>query len=106
MSFDKTISSEESNKHFCNGRRIGINATYGSLGIVNLLKGLNKFGINGYWILRKILKGDWIIQSEACFGFTQCEVIDYTKTCSPISSNDSFTIIMALMTHSDTELHQ
>jgi hypothetical protein len=39
-------------------------------------------------------------------GFTQREGIDYTETFSPVSSQDSFRIIMALGTHYDLELHQ
>jgi hypothetical protein len=38
--------------------------------------------------------------------FTQREGIDYNETFSPVSSKDSFKIIMALMTHYDLELHQ
>ncbi|RVW37313.1 Retrovirus-related Pol polyprotein from transposon TNT 1-94 [Vitis vinifera] len=39
-------------------------------------------------------------------GFTQKEGIDYKETFSPISSKDSFRIIMALEAHYDLELHQ
>ncbi|RVW22637.1 Retrovirus-related Pol polyprotein from transposon TNT 1-94 [Vitis vinifera] len=39
-------------------------------------------------------------------GFTQKEDIDYKETFSPVSSNDSFRIIMALVAHYDLELHQ
>jgi hypothetical protein len=39
-------------------------------------------------------------------GFTQREGIDYTETFSPVSSKDSFRIIMALVAHYDLELHQ
>ena len=39
-------------------------------------------------------------------GFTQKEGIDYKETLSPVSSNDSFRIIMALVAHYDLELHQ
>ena len=39
-------------------------------------------------------------------GFTQKEDIDYKETFSPILSNDSFRIIMALVAHYDLELHQ
>ena len=38
--------------------------------------------------------------------FTQKEDIDYNETFSPISSNDSFRIIMALVAHYDLKLHQ
>ena len=39
-------------------------------------------------------------------GFTQREGIDYNETFSPVSSKDSFRIIMALVAHYDLELHQ
>jgi Reverse transcriptase (RNA-dependent DNA polymerase) len=38
--------------------------------------------------------------------FIQKEGIDFTKTFSPMSTKDSFRIIMALVTHFDLELHQ
>ena len=39
-------------------------------------------------------------------GFTQREGIDYNKTFSPVSCEDSFRIIMALVAYYDLELHQ
>ena len=39
-------------------------------------------------------------------GFTQREGIDYNKTFSPVSTKDSFRIIMTLVAHFDLELHQ
>jgi hypothetical protein len=39
-------------------------------------------------------------------GFTQREEIDYNKTFSPVSSKDSFRIIMTLVAHYNLELHQ
>ena len=39
-------------------------------------------------------------------GFTQREGIDYHETFSPVSTKDSFRIIMALVAHFDLELHQ
>lgn len=39
-------------------------------------------------------------------GFTQKEGIDYTETFSPVSTKDSFRIIMALVAHFNMELHQ
>jgi hypothetical protein len=39
-------------------------------------------------------------------GYTQREGIDYNETFSPVSSKDSFRIIMALVAHYDLELHQ
>ena len=39
-------------------------------------------------------------------GFTQKENINYKETFSPVSTKDSFRIIMALVAHYDLELHQ
>ena len=39
-------------------------------------------------------------------GYSQREGIDYKETFSPVSSKDSFRIIMALVAHFDLELHQ
>ena len=39
-------------------------------------------------------------------GYTQKEGVDYTETFSPVSSKDSFRIIMALTKHFNLELHQ
>ena len=39
-------------------------------------------------------------------GFTHKEGIDYKETFSPVSSKDSFRIIMALVAHFNLELHQ
>jgi hypothetical protein len=39
-------------------------------------------------------------------GFTQREGIDYNETFSPVSSMDSFRIIIALVAHYNLELHQ
>jgi hypothetical protein len=38
--------------------------------------------------------------------FTQREGIDYNETFSPITSKDSFRIIMTLVTQYDLEVHQ
>jgi hypothetical protein len=38
--------------------------------------------------------------------FTQRKGIDYNEIFSPVSSKDSFTIIMALVAHYNLELHQ
>jgi hypothetical protein len=39
-------------------------------------------------------------------GFTQGEGIYYNETFSPVSSKDSFRIIMTLLAYYDLELHQ
>ena len=47
------------------------------------------------------------VQGTSCSKrFTQREYIDYKKTFSPVFMKDSFRIIMALVAHFDTELHQ
>ena len=39
-------------------------------------------------------------------GYTQREGIDFTETFSPVSTKDSFRLVMALVAHFDLELHQ
>ncbi|KAI5323444.1 hypothetical protein L3X38_032516 [Prunus dulcis] len=39
-------------------------------------------------------------------GFTEREGFEYTETFSPVSSKDSFRIIMALTAHFNLEVHQ
>ncbi|XP_017624705.1 uncharacterized protein LOC108468326 [Gossypium arboreum] len=39
-------------------------------------------------------------------GYTQKEGIDFIETFSPVSSKDSFSVIMVLVAHFDLELHQ
>ncbi|RVX09496.1 Retrovirus-related Pol polyprotein from transposon TNT 1-94 [Vitis vinifera] len=81
---------------------------------------------NGVWDLVELPEGvkpigcKWIFKTKwdskgnivkykarlAVKGFTQKEGIDYKETFSPVSSKDSFRIIMALMADYDLELHQ
>ncbi|RDY04246.1 hypothetical protein CR513_12064, partial [Mucuna pruriens] len=63
---------------------------------------------NDVWDLVKLPEGH-IERYEACLvakGFTQKEDIDYKETFSPVSSKDSFRIVMVLVAHFDLELHQ
>ncbi|RVW88103.1 Retrovirus-related Pol polyprotein from transposon TNT 1-94 [Vitis vinifera] len=76
--------------------------------LVELPKGVKPIGCK--WILKtkRDSKGN-IVKYKACRvakGFTQKEGIDYKETFSPVSSKDSFRIIMALVAHYDLELHQ
>ena len=81
---------------------------------------------NGVWNLETISKGakivgcKWVYKTKhdskenierfkswvMAKGFIQREGIDYNKTFSPVSSKDSFRIIMALVAHYDLKLHQ
>ncbi|RVW84163.1 Retrovirus-related Pol polyprotein from transposon TNT 1-94 [Vitis vinifera] len=80
----------------------------GVLDLVELPEGVKPIGCK--WIFKS--KGDSkgnIVRYKARLvakGFIQKEGIDYKKTFSPISSKDSFRIIMALVAHYDLELHQ
>ena len=38
-------------------------------------------------------------------GYSQRERIDFKETFSPVSTNDSFRVIMAIVAHFDLELH-
>ena len=77
-----------------------------------------KFGISGNYL--KVWNCKWIFKTKrdskgnierykACLvvkGFTKKEGIDSKETFSPVSSKDSFRIIIALVAHYDLELHQ
>ncbi|WVZ64586.1 hypothetical protein U9M48_014081 [Paspalum notatum var. saurae] len=83
---------------------------------------MRSMSTNKVWDLEKIPKGaktvgcKWVYKTKhdskgnvarlVAKGFTQREGIDYTKTFSPVSSKNSFKIIMALVAHYDLELHQ
>ncbi|RVW88542.1 Retrovirus-related Pol polyprotein from transposon TNT 1-94 [Vitis vinifera] len=54
----------------------------------------------------EINERQWYKARLVAKGFTQKEGIDYKETFSPVSSKDSFRIIMALVAHYDLELHQ
>ena len=81
---------------------------------------------NGVWELNELPKGHrpigykWVYKTKrdhkgkiekfkarlVAKGFTQREGVDYEATFSPVSSKDSFRVIMELVAHFDMELHQ
>ena len=81
---------------------------------------------NGVWELNELPEGQrpigckWVYKTKrdskgkvekfkarlVAKGFTQREGVDYEATFSPVSSKDSFRVIMALVAHFDMELHQ
>jgi hypothetical protein len=87
---------------------------------------MRSMSANQVWKLEKISKGSktvgckWVYKIKrdskgnidrfkvrlVAKGFTQREGIDYNETFSPVSSKDSFRIIMALVAHYILELHQ
>ena len=76
--------------------------------LVELPKGAQL--ISCKWIFKtKRDSKDNIERSNACLlakGFIQKEGIDYKENFSPVSTKDSFRIIMALVAHFDLKLHQ
>ncbi|RVW13644.1 Retrovirus-related Pol polyprotein from transposon TNT 1-94 [Vitis vinifera] len=76
--------------------------------LVELPKGVKPIGCKWIFKTKRDSKGN-IVRYKARLvakGFTQKEGIDYKETFSPVSSNDSFRIIIALVAHYDLELHQ
>jgi hypothetical protein len=87
---------------------------------------MRSMSVNKVWDLEEIPKGaktvgcKWVYKTKCdsngnierfkarliAKGFTQREDIDYTKTFSSVSCNDSLRIIMALVMHYDLKLHQ
>ena len=76
--------------------------------LISLPEGAKPIGCKWIFKTKRDSKGD-VEKYKACLvarGFTQKEGIDYTDTFSPISSEDSFRTIMALVAHFDLELYQ
>ena len=76
--------------------------------LVKLLEGVKPIGCKWIYKTKQDSKGNVEIYKARLVakGFTQKEDIDYKETFSPISTKDSFRIIMALVAHYDLELHQ
>ncbi|RVW94847.1 Retrovirus-related Pol polyprotein from transposon TNT 1-94 [Vitis vinifera] len=75
--------------------------------LVELPKGVKPIGCKWIFKTKRDSKGNIVsISTPSCKRFTQKEDIDYKETFSPVSSKDSFRIIMALVAHYDLELHQ
>ena len=69
--------------------------------LVTMEDELKSIGSNDVWDLVERFKARLVAK-----GYTQREDIDYKQTFSPVSTKDSFRIIMALVAHYDLELHQ
>ena len=76
--------------------------------LVQLPKGVKSIGCKWIFNTKWDLKGKIVRYKALLFakGFTQKEGLDYKETFSPVSSNDSFRIIMTFVAHYDLELHQ
>ena len=46
------------------------------------------------------------IMLDLCLSYSQRDGIDFNETFSPVSSNDSFRVIMTIVAHFNLELHQ
>lgn len=76
--------------------------------LVELPKGVKPIGCKWTFKTKRDSKGN-VERYKARLvakGFTQIEGVDHKETFSPVSSKDSFKLIMALVAHYDLELHQ
>ena len=87
---------------------------------------MNSMYMNGVWDLVELPHGcklvgcKWVFKTKrdssgrierykvrlVVKGYNQRELIDFKETFSPVSTNDSFRVIMAIVAHFDLELHQ
>ena len=87
---------------------------------------MNSMYMNDVWDLVKLPHGykpvecKWVFKAKRDFsrqierykvrlvvkGYSQREGIDFKETFSPVSTKDSFRVIMAIVAHFDLELHQ
>ena len=76
--------------------------------LVPLPKGLKPIGCKWIFKTKRDSKGNKERYKARLVakGFTQREGIDYKETFAPVSTKDSFRIIMALVAHYNLELHQ
>ncbi|WRX07881.1 Integrase [Theobroma cacao] len=75
--------------------------------LIELPKGCRPIGYKWVYKTKKDSKGklERFKAKLVAKGFTQREGVDYNETFSPVSSKDSFRIIMALVAYFDLELH-
>ena len=76
--------------------------------LVDLPKGYKPIGCKWVFKTKRDNKGN-VERYKARLvskGYTQREDIDFTETFSPVSTKDSFRLVMALVAHFDLELHQ
>ncbi|RVX16189.1 Retrovirus-related Pol polyprotein from transposon TNT 1-94 [Vitis vinifera] len=76
--------------------------------LVDLPKGYKPIGCKWVFKTKRENKGN-VERYKARLvakGYTQREGIDFTETFSPVSTKDSFRLVMALVAHFDLELHQ
>ncbi|RVX07671.1 Retrovirus-related Pol polyprotein from transposon TNT 1-94 [Vitis vinifera] len=87
---------------------------------------MNSMYMNGVWDLVELPHGckpiacKWVFKTKCDYsgqierykarlmvkGYSQREGIDFKETFSPVSTKDSFRVIMAIVAHFDLELHQ
>jgi hypothetical protein len=109
VSFKEAMKSENSLKwHEAMEQELRSMSSNNVWDLVEILDGAKRVGCKWVYKIKYDYKGK-IKRFKARLvakGFTQREEIDYTETFSLVSKKYSFRIVMALVTHSDLELHQ
>ena len=76
--------------------------------LVELPKGCKPVGCK--WVFKTKRSSDGAVERYkarlVAKGYSQREGIDYKETFSPVSTKDSFRVVMALVAHFNLELHQ
>ncbi|WVZ83632.1 hypothetical protein U9M48_030760 [Paspalum notatum var. saurae] len=108
-SFKKTMTSVNSSKWFeAMEDELKSMSTNDVWDLVEIPNGVKKVGCKWVYKTKYDSKGkvEKFKARLVAKGFLQKEGIDYDETFSPVSTKDSFKIVMALVAHYDLELHQ
>ncbi|CAL9021467.1 unnamed protein product [Prunus brigantina] len=109
MNYKQAISSEKSENWWgAMKSELSSMEKNGVWKLVNQPQGCKPIGCKWVFKTKRNSKGqvDRYKARLVAKGYTQQEGIDYNETYSPVSTKDSFRVIMALVAHFDLHLHQ
>ena len=109
VTFQEVISSSHASEWLAAMQDELVSMSHNSVwDLVELPKGCKPVGCK--WVFKTKRSSDGAVERYkarlVAKGYSQREGIDYKETFSPVSTKDSFRVIMALVAHFNLELHQ